>query len=749
MKNPYISFGEPIEELTENSLTLSNAQKVFRACATHKSFELVELRYLIRNEQRTAEILIVDCRNDGVPTKNTVGILYRERFGLVFHVDENKMPEVRAVRQDFPATLHQNLVVPGQPASLCLYFEPWEGVQRSWTPQSHLNRILWWLAKTAQGNLHREEQPVEPFYYQSSSDIVLPPDFKGKIHQNNLLLIVEQQKDSQTFLGKFLEISDSQNLPLGLICLTLNLAAITHGRIELPPHNLGMLEEQFTVRDGVFFKPLCAEIERHVNESGFPKISDSKTLLILQIPIRRDHEMVIERFEYKAFCLDISLGELGKSCGVLTDGQDNQYYKIPSFNLDFPIDEDWKSITIEPIEVTFALTHETAQQASGIDSKTANFTGVLAGVGALGSSLAEIWYREAWGQWIFIDPDHIKPHNLARHTAKHFQIGQSKANAVKKLVEYTYFLDYAKAEAIVDNANNWSNQRVKSVIEESDLVVDATTTLAVPRDFAITPLNRAVSVFLTPSGQGSVVLMEDAERTVRLDSLEAQYYEGILNSSWGEHHLTGHQGHFWVGAGCRDVSGVIPVELLQLHAAILARQIRLKSAKAEAAISVWHVEPESGAVAVSILPVATVLTTEIDEWKLVWNTRLQNKTRQLRTANLPNETGGVLLGYIDQKLHTIFIVDILCAPLDSIAEPDGFIRGTQGLIEKIQTAQARTANIVSYIGEWHSHPRGISVEPSEADKILLSYLADALNNDGIPGVMMIIGDDQEAWSIQE
>ena len=245
------------------------------------------------------------------------------------------------------------------------------------------------------------------------------------------------------------------------------------------------------------------------------------------------------------------------------------------------------------------------------------------------------------------------------------------------------------------------------------------------------------------------MLLEDSDRNVRLDGLEAQYYEAILNSAWGEQHLCGHQGHLWVGAGCRDVSSVISVELLQLHAATLARQVRLRCEQPDAVISVWHVEQLSGAINVHTVSVAVNLTVVANGWNIIWNARLQDKARQIRFANLPNETGGVLLGYFDQKLQSIFVVDILSAPLDSAADPSGFIRGVQGLEEQIKIAQARTANIVSYIGEWHSHPSGISTKPSEHDIRLLSYLAEILNRDGLPGVMLIVGENQETWSIQQ
>jgi len=748
MSDEYINFGEPIAQLTEDVLTLPISRRMFRACDIHKFFELMELRCFIQEGQRVAEILVVDCIDDGVPTKNEIGILYRERIGLVFHAEKSKMPEVRALRRGFPATLHQNLVKKGESASLCLYFEPWEVVERSWTPQSHLNRVLWWLSETAKGALHREDQPVEPFYFRSLFEIILPPDFDEKICQPDVKLTLERLED-RVFLGHFLQASERRDVQLQLNCLVLALQPVTHRSIEHFPYDLGTLDGQLAARGATLFDLLCADIKRSVSEEGISKAVDSKMLLILKIPIQRHNSSVVERNEYKAFYLNINLGQLGEACGVLTDGKDGKYYKIHSLAEALSSPEAWRSIDIEPIEVIFSLTHATARQASGITAGTAEFSGVLAGVGALGSSLADIWYREAWGTWTFVDPDYIKPHNLARHTAKHFQVGQFKANAAKQIVEKTYFNGYAKASAIVDSVTNWSNADLKTSVESADLVVDVTTTLAVPRDLAIANLKRSASVFLTPSGQGSVLLLEDSDRNVRLDSLEAQYYEAILNNAWGEQHLHGHQGHLWVGAGCRDVSSVIPVELLQLHAATLARQVRLRREQPDAVISIWHVEHQSGTIIVNTVFVAANLTVAVKDWNIVWNARLQDKAREIRSTNLPNETGGVLLGYIDQKLQSIFVVDILSAPLDSAADPSGFIRGTQGLEEQIKTAQARTANIVSYLGEWHSHPSGISTKPSEHDIRLLSYLAEILDRDGLPGVMLIVGENQETWSLRE
>jgi hypothetical protein len=742
------SFGQLVLESTEEALTISSARHTFRACAVHKSFEFVEIRRFLKEGTLVAEMLVVDCVNDGVPTKNTVGILYRERIGLIFYVESSRMPEVRALRQNFPLTLHQYYVKSGEPAALCLYLETWETVERSWTPRSHLNRVLWWLAKTAAGVIHNDDQPVEPFYLPGYYEIVLPPDFREKVHHQELVLTIERIGERK-FIGRFEELSKLRKDKIDLNCIVISTKSVNHAPIEHLPPNLGTLDEQILRRGGDgLFSPLCLEIVRLVNAEGFPKLTNSKLLIVVQIPIRQNDSTLAERYEHKAFYLNVSLGQLGEDCNVLADGKDGNYYKIPSFSDEIITSAGkWHSIEIEAMEIAFSLTSETAQEASGISADGSNFFGVLAGVGALGSAIAEIWYREAWGQWTFIDPDYVKAHNLARSSVKNFQIGCPKAIAVKQMVEETYFDSYAKAFAIVDSVINFSNDEVKTATKNAELVVDITTTLAVPRELAIADVKRSASAFITPSGHGAVLMLEDADRDIRLDALEAQYYSAILNSNWGEEHLAGVQGSIRVGAGCRDLSAIISVELIQLHAAILARQIRLGREHSEALISVWQVDPKSGAVSVHAPSVSESLTVIAGDWKIVWNTQLKNKVGQFRSTHLPNETGGIVLGYVDQKLRSIFVVDLLSGPPDSMEAPDGFIRGVQGLEEQIRTTQVRTANIVSYIGEWHSHPPGTSTDLSTQDVQLLAYLVEMLKQDGIPVVMLIVGENEETWAV--
>ena len=261
-----------------------------------------------------------------------------------------------------------------------------------------------------------------------------------------------------------------------------------------------------------------------------------------------------------------------------------------------------------------------------------------------------------------------------------------------------------------------------------------------PRDLSqLNDAPRSASLFLTPSSRTSVLILEDENREIRLDVLEAQYYRAILNYSWGQYHLEGHQGGMWVGAGCRDVSAVISFEMIMKHAAILARQMRKTRTKSNACICIWEHNEDTGAVNFVDIPIFTPRSFQAGEWKVCWDVGIVEKLISYRQAILPNETGGVILGYIDHKIKTIYAVDVLAAPPDSQEEPSGFIRGTEGLQEVLKDIGSRTANIVGYIGEWHSHPQFLSPYPSQTDRELIARIAEMLRLDGQPALMIIIG----------
>ena len=738
----YVDFGEPLPGFDFKWLKHTFAKKTLKLCQESGSFDVIELRKIDLEPTEYKDILIVDCINDQVPSRNTQGIKVRERWALVFQ--GTKMPEVRALRRNFPLVSHLNHVLPNEPVSLCLYFQDWSSVERTWTPQKHLQRILWWLAETAKNSLHREDQPLERLYFESPFEIVLPPDYKEKFNDKSLSMIcypiLLSDKEFRIIRVKFVnskseETSDLPNLEI----FVLNSHPVVHGQTNYTPNLLGRLHDQYLERGFNLFDSLCNSI-KNCSEDGLTLKSDNRCLIIVNTPIKRTSESSVEKIYTNAFHTTVDITVLGKALGVLQDGMDGKVYAIPILGNSVQQNTGWRCLDILPIEVKFDVDELYAQKQSGIKPENSKHKGIIIGVGALGGAISDIWTKEAWGYWTFVDHDIIKSHNTIRHIARNSHIGCYKAEVMKYMVNDNFHPGQYNSSAIIEKATNWDNQKLKSAIDSSELIVDISTTLYVPRELSLAnDIGRSCSLFVTPSGMGSVLIFEDKKRETRLDSLEAQYYRAIINNEWGKKHLTGNSGNLWVGAGCRDVSAVIPYETIQLYAATLARQLRLHKEKSESLIRVWGLNDHSGSLICETISSNSVIYTEESGWRIIWDNEIKNKLRAIRHESLPNETGGIILGYVDHKIRSIFVVDILPAPYDSDSNITSFTRGMTGLHETLENVSIRTANIVGYIGEWHSHPAFSSAEPSTLDWDLIRKISKIMANDGEPALMLIVG----------
>jgi len=58
----------------------------------------------------------------------------------------------------------------------------------------------------------------------------------------------------------------------------------------------------------------------------------------------------------------------------------------------------------------------------------------------------------------------------------------------------------------------------------------------------------------------------------------------------------------------------------------------------------------------------------------------------------------------------------------------------------------RTAGVVGYVGEWHSHPDNYPAIPSTDDLIQLSYLALGIAGDGLPALQVIVNETKMSIS---
>lgn len=87
----------------------------------------------------------------------------------------------------------------------------------------------------------------------------------------------------------------------------------------------------------------------------------------------------------------------------------------------------------------------------------------------------------------------------------------------------------------------------------------------------------------------------------------------------------------------------------------------------------------------------------------------------------PLETGGVLLGHVDEFSKIISISALADAPPDSTRSKTEFKLGTQGLEAALNTARENSIGYLRYVETWHRHPMG--GQHSGTDKKTLALLA--------------------------
>lgn len=728
--------GEPMGDQPEP--VHAYTRDLVKACKELSGVEFLELRQESEAGGVTEYVVIEAC--DGTISGANPGGIHRvETLAIAVNPRLRVPVTVHALRQDFPGLSHLHRSTPGMPKVLCLYDVGWSGIERIWTAKRFLERMFWWLRQSSELRLHRDDQPLEQLFYTSPFQLILPAIDLTKLASGECKLRIEITDSSDKVTLRAVVDSDVSNKQSSYKLINIMVPPVEPSSVVMFPTNLGELHDQLVEWGGELSQQLADSV-REAGSQGFTKASqgDKQGILILAwVPRLRNGE--VERMDVKGYMLETNLFDLAASFEMLAPPTPQGIY-YPVVQLGGYTGEIWKGLGVLPVEVRASLNAEFARDLSAVDPATAMFKGVLAGTGALGGMLADIWTRLAWGTWTYVDPDLLLPHNVVRHIAGDNFVGFRKADVLRMMMGHIYPAEPLPTAISKDILAD--DERIHEAIEHADLLVDATTTLAAPRDLALRDHKaRIASVFLSPSGMSNIILLEDSERTQRIDALEGQYYRAVLSSQWGESHLMNHLGDRWVGGGCRDVSFRMSNENIHVHAGLVSRRLRKAVIQPEAQILICVMDEESGSVESLQVKVYPVTCATVGKWTIKYDVGFTDKIKAQRLSALPNETGGSLLGITDMKTKIIVLVDILPPPPDSESSPTHFIRGKDGQLEALKRVHGLTAGIVDYVGDWHSHPNGCSVQPSADDRILLATLVRKMQVEDLPAVMMIVSNN--------
>lgn len=674
-----------------------------------------------------------------------VDIGRRERVALGFPMNDRDWPSALVVRDSFPDNLpHTFLVNEGDPALLCLSEEPWAETKRRWSPNLLIRTVRHWFNETAKGELHKDDQALEPFVIGSVHQAILPADYAERCASATSPLY--GYNIEHTSIVRFFSERTDEQKPPAFTAMHIVLPQQTHGFIRRSPNNVAELTRLFTV-DGFDFQAVfAAKIRDWLKDKA---LRGTRPVIIVSVPTGRTPDSPEERTDTRLFMVQSTIRELGVALDIWTampGGMEgpNLGASDPKF--------DGSVIGVLLWSTSTNITRERAAQFNGYDGPSGAKMLAIGG-GALGSQVVGNLVR--MGETIIGVADHdlLLPHNLARHGVfdddgvgffkSRAVAGQANAFLSTPAETAAYTLDVLQPSG--PDAEGYA-----TALKDADVIVDLAASVAVSRGLAIDhdASGRRAAAFLSPSGHDLVVLVEDAARTVRLDELEMSYYAAVLVDPRLDGHLN-RSGQVRYGQSCRDLSGRIEQAHVAINAAIAAKALRAAVTREGARARVWRTNPDTLEVSSLDLDLRSMHRFTAGGWSVFVRPGLLETISARRLERLPDETGGVLLGDFDTSRKIIYLVDALATPLDSREDRGSFVRGSYGLPEAVAEAETRTLQMLRYAGEWHSHPTGYGVIPSADDVGLYGFMAAQMAVEGYPPIMLIIGDNEFSLVVEE
>ncbi len=708
----------------------------------------VEARRLPSQPER--EAIIVELAPE-LGTERVVDIHYTEFFALVFDERDERYPRALAIRENFPRPIHLNFEVSefSSCASLCLYDQPWGDIKLTWTPRQFLNRIGEWLTKASQGALHAPNQALECFMVFSGITLVMPHALMQAVSNRPLVALNLQPISRPGESWMVFRSLYNQNQPDpkadGYSVITqFKCPPVTHGLIKACPTNLGELDELFRAAGWSLINEFSERIKGDPGLINTASRGDARMIIMLAVPMRREDESEPERTDTWAFQMTHTLGEFAEAVGLVARAPGGAQY-LPLVGQAKPevVAPALAQSRIIPMRVLESIDRAKAANFTG---ETSHYDGrvIAVGAGALGAQIVLNLARGGFGFWTIVDEDIVLPHNIVRHFAPSDWIGCSKSAALHEVVSGLYdqpeFHRYIHANVL--SATPDQREALNEAASKADHIFDFSASVSVARYLsAMDCVARRSCAFITASGNDLIVMSEDVQRTVKLDWLEMEFYAALIADEDLSASVSGSATKVNYGLGCRDRSVVLSQDTVGMYAGIASRGFRQIINCDSASLKLYQIETQTGSVSCRSINVEKPFVHVAGGWEIQYSRKVAESIQLLRQSKLPNETGGVLLGTWDVSRKRCYVYHALPAPRDSNEAPDYFERGCESLSANIEVHSRRTNGMTTYVGEWHSHPRGASTLPSCLDVNAALWFQSQLQDDGLPSVMFIVGDD--------
>ncbi|MET4198710.1 ThiF family adenylyltransferase [Bradyrhizobium sp. LA6.12] len=731
-----------------------------------------DVKALKWNDDWIAVPLVVDVELPGRGPVGGVDIQKREPVALLFErrIFPYRAPLVYSNRRDFPKTKfpHINVTAPKQPAWLCLH----RGSIDAWFAEHDVyelvQRARGWFRDAARDRLVPEGDGFEPtrsaktrgtFIYEPKSNLDRIADgwkATGGAAGYSLIAFDLLDDDSKAEIGEAgFSVRRAADVPPYVYKEHLNLAELLNDFAE-KPESKGQFQRRL-------FGVLVWAVERDVSREYFGELPTTLGELVVW---GDDRGLSIgpALAEYLANGFHLFAGvpvivAIRRPRNIIGTNSDVELLNllVTAGGDHRPSEGSWNlDAAVRLADHRTPLTPSFAREISAIAPENAAQPSLLFGAGALGSKVASHLARSGNVELKIFDWAHMSPHNLVRHALGGSSIGKPKAEALKDELLKLYpgqkdlpieasavsVLSTLRGENFADGYRNLID------LTASNVVLNAL------RDAALPETLRVHRAEIAHRGKLGLLSIEGEGRNPRIDDLQTLIYDSAIEddavAAWLEEVKSTREDRvgsggledIQVGLSCSSATMRLADEVVSFHAAAATRRLRPYLAKDGPArtegvvnLSFLGEEGDSRASARTIDP--TVVLGADYGWQIRIAATAAKQMSELMRRHSPSETGGILIGRRAATRKTIYVTRLVPAPPDSRGTPWVFMRGTEKLPEAIALVERRTGGLLTYVGEWHTHPAGGS-DLSDTDKTAVINLRGILDRVGQPTLVTIV-----------
>lgn len=391
-----------------------------------------------------------------------------------------------------------------------------------------------------------------------------------------------------------------------------------------------------------------------------------------------------------------------------------------------------------PAAFFYRMSRQLLHQVGGGSSAEARQVWALLGAGSLGSKLALHLARAGHAPSVIADNGCFRPHNMARHALAPVGnvVGQFKSEVLCRTLQE---LDQPATSFVEDLAKIFNDKTSARHLwnRNTSFAINATASSYVSDAIAADigqDIPRIIETVLLANGCVGVMTVEGSVHNPSAADLTLESHVLVARRPELAEIIFPRDSHdiVEIGQGCGSATMHMTDSRLSLFSAGMSEYLLKLMVNGwpqnKGIILIGKLTEDDIGLQWSVhsVPPLEIMETRAGSWQVRISARAKHKM-QCEIERWPQlETGGVLLGEINETSRTFHVVDTIEAPEDSCRSATEFVLKPEQILPRIKSYMMRCGNTLSFIGTWHSHLS--SSEPSGQDyKAARSLTADSLN----------------------